>query len=141
MKVIIAGSREIKDFKLVKEAIKNSGFDITTVVSGAAKGVDTLGESWAKENNIPIVRFPAKWKEIHVQGAIIKEGPYGKYNSLAGHWRNEEMAKYAEALIAVQLEDTSGTQNMINQAKKYNLKIFVYPEKSEKNQENEKHYF
>lgn len=141
IKVIIAGSRSIKDYKLVKEAIKKSGFEISCVVSGTAQGVDKFGEAWAQENNIPIVKFPAKWKEIHVQGAKIKDGAYGQYNALAGLWRNEEMAKYAEALIAVMNEDTSGTKHMIEQAEKYGLKVFVYPERSEKSEKSEKIMF
>ena len=47
MKVIIAGSRGVEDYALVEEAVKQSGFDITEVVSGTARGVDLLGEHWA----------------------------------------------------------------------------------------------
>ena len=43
MKVIIAGSRNFTDYKVLQDAIKNSGFKITEVVSGGAKGVDSLG--------------------------------------------------------------------------------------------------
>ena len=47
MKVIIAGSRDITDYSLVCRAISESKFDITEVISGTARGVDTLGEKWA----------------------------------------------------------------------------------------------
>ncbi len=50
MKVIIAGSRNITDYSLVKTAIQESAFEIDCVVSGMAKGVDSLGESWAEKN-------------------------------------------------------------------------------------------
>ena len=40
MKTIIAGSRDIVDYKIVEKTIINSGFNITTVISGTARGVD-----------------------------------------------------------------------------------------------------
>lgn len=52
MKTIIAGSRTINDYLLVKKligrAIKYYRVDITEVVSGGAIGVDKLGEKWLK---------------------------------------------------------------------------------------------
>ena len=51
MKVLIAGSRSIVEPDVVREAIAASGFDITTVLSGGAKGVDRLGEEWATEHS------------------------------------------------------------------------------------------
>ena len=86
MKTIIAGSRGITDIKLVGKAVKESGFAITEVVSGTARGVDQLGEQWARNNHVPIRRFPAKWDT------------FGKS---AGYRRNEEMADYADSLIAL----------------------------------------
>lgn len=87
MKVIIAGSRGITDMLLLETAIARSGFTITEVVSGKAQGVDTLGELWANNNNIPVSAFAAKWKI------------YGKKR--AGKVRNLEMSEYGQALIAV----------------------------------------
>lgn len=111
MITIIAGCRGITDYPLVTEAVKISGFDITEVVSGGAMGVDALGERWADENEIPIRRFPAYWKE------------YGK---MAGPMRNKEMAKYAEALIAVWDGKSRGTSNMIDEGRKERLKIYIH---------------
>ena len=57
MKTIIAGSRDLTDYNLVKLAVEESGFEIAEVVSGGARGVDRLGERWAKEHGVPIKRF------------------------------------------------------------------------------------
>ncbi len=111
MKTIIAGSRSIHDRKIVEEAIKASGFTITEVVSGGARGVDAVGECWARDNNIPLKRFLAKW---HVQG------------KRAGPIRNGEMAEYAEALIAIWDGESRGTQDMIVKAKCKGLQVYVY---------------
>lgn len=110
MKVIIAGSRNITNPDFVERAIQQSGFSITEVVSGRARGVDTLGERWARLNKIPIKFFPADWK-THFKAA----GPI----------RNQEMADYADGLIAIWHNNSSGTKDMINKAKAKGLKVFI----------------
>ena len=111
MKVIIAGSRGITDYDTVWRAIKDSGFEITEVVSGGANGVDKLGEKYAVRNDIPIKVFLADWEKKKAAAGII---------------RNAEMAKYADALIAVWDGVSHGTKNMIETAKKKGLKVFVW---------------
>lgn len=113
MKVIIAGSRSILDYKTVTQAIDASGFEdeIEQVVSGKAEGVDRLGQLWAFDNNIEVVSFPAYWKQ------------YGKS---AGIRRNIEMGNYADALIAVWDGQSRGTKHMIDYATKKGLQVFVY---------------
>ena len=98
MKVIIAGSRTITDYNVVFSAIRNSGYKITEVVSGGAKGVDRLGERYAHENGIPVKRFLPDWREL------------GK---AAGPVRNADMAEYADALIAIWDGKSAGTRHMI----------------------------
>lgn len=110
-KVIIAGSRNIDSVDVVAEAIEKSGFYIDEVVSGTARGVDRLGESFANHYEIPIKRFPADWE---------------KYGKQAGFIRNLKMAKYATHLIAVWDGTSNGTNHMITVAEKNNLIIFVY---------------
>ena len=109
MRTIIAGSRTIKKFSLVEHAIIDSGFDISEVVSGEARGVDTIGEAWAAKNAIPIKCFPADWQ---------------RFGKAAGPKRNEAMAAYADALIAVWDGKSRGTASMITLAKNYKLRIY-----------------
>lgn len=111
MKVIIAGSRGIEDFTTISKAISNSGFIITEVVSGTARGVDKLGEKWAEKNRVPVKRFPADWN---------------KHGKSAGYKRNKQMAEYADALIAVWDGESRGTGHMINLAREAGLSVYVY---------------
>ena len=111
MKVIIAGSRDFDDYELLRKYCDfylQSQTDIE-IVSGTAKGADQLGEKYATEKGYQIKRFPADWSK-------------GKS---AGYIRNEEMAKYADALIAFWNGMSKGTEHMINLANKYNLKIRI----------------
>jgi hypothetical protein len=111
VKTIIAGSRDINSMILVERAIANSGFNITEVVCGGAKGVDSLGAKWGSDRGIPIMYFHPEWDT------------HGKS---AGYKRNVKMGAYADALIAVWNGVSKGTKHMIDIAKHNGLKVFVY---------------
>ena len=110
MKIIIAGSRDITDYDLVKSIIIESNFNITEVVSGCCRGVDTLGERFAIENNILIKNFKPNWKS------------FGLY---AGILRNKKMSEYADGLIAISKSPISkGTLSMVKCAREHDLKVY-----------------
>ncbi len=102
MKVIIAGSRTITDYSEVEQAVRRSGFAITEVVCGMARGVDRLGEAWAYNHGVPLKPFHAMWR--------TKDG---EYDRSAGMQRNERMADYADALIAIWDGESPGTKHMM----------------------------
>lgn len=110
MKVIIAGSRSINDYNLLVETIKESKFDITTVISGAATGVDYLGERYAQENNLPVKQYVPKWKELGEHAEEV---------------RNCDMTEEADACIIIWDGTSSGTKLLIIQATKRNIPVFV----------------
>jgi hypothetical protein len=116
MRTIIAGSRGVADFDLLKETISKIDWKITTVLSGTARGVDQLGEQYARDNKIPLERYPAKWN---------------LYGKAAGFRRNQQMAIHADALIALWDGESRGTKHMIDIAKEHNLKIYVLNTKKE----------
>jgi hypothetical protein len=114
MRVIIAGSRDIPfDHAIfwIGKAIEESGFMPTEVLSGTARGVDYAGEVWAHRRSIPVRRFPPDFKG------------YGKV--LAGRARNLKMAESADGLIAIWNGVSTGTEHMIETAKRCKLKVFV----------------
>lgn len=113
MKVIIAGSRSVLLFEEVVKAVEQSGMKelITEIISGGARGADTLGELWAKQNNIPVKRFTPDWRT------------YGKP---AGIIRNRQMGNYADGLIAMWDGTSRGTSHMIQYANDKGLEVFVY---------------
>jgi|SRR5581483_407285 len=120
MKVIIAGSRDIEDWAVVADAIRKSGFEFTEVVSGGARGVDHVGEALARLHHMPVKVFPADWK---------------KFGRAAGPYRNTEMAKYADALVAVWDGKSPGTRHMINQMKSLNKPVYVHIHERNENEE------
>ena len=117
MRVIIAGSRSIEDVRLVEAAIRQSGFHITQVISGTARGVDRLGEVWARARGIPVARFPADWAQ---------------YGRRAGILRNLQMLDYAArapeggAIVAVWDGVSRGTRHTIEAARTQHLQVHVH---------------
>lgn len=111
MRVIIAGSRGITEYGIVALAVALSGFEVTEVVSGCARGVDLLGERWAALNGVPVAMFPADWNQL------------GKS---AGHIRNLAMANYADALVAVWDGHSAGTKSMIKIAERDSRLVYVH---------------
>lgn len=121
IRIIVAGSRDFDDYSLLKLTLKEyiNGLDIAdlsqvVIISGAARGADTLGEYFAYDYQIAVRKFPAKWDEI------------GK---CAGWVRNAEMAKYAAekhgVLFAFWDGKSRGTKNMIDLANRYSLEVHV----------------
>ena len=111
MKTIIAGSRDITNYAIVEEAVRASGISVSTVVSGKQRGVDTLGERWAKAHGVEVAPYPAEWKA---------------HGRAAGPIRNRQMADNADALIAVWDGFSPGTKDMIDVAKRRGLTVYVH---------------
>ncbi len=116
MKVIIAGSRNIRNMQLLNEAFAEhcSSYicnNLTEIVSGGAVGVDRLGELFGECNKIPITRFIPDWD---TQGRK------------AGILRNIRMAEYADALIALWDGHSKGTANMIQEMQKRSKPVYVF---------------
>ena len=126
-KVIIAGSRKFNDYEFLKQKCdfllkEKSKTHQIVIIEGEASGADLLGKRYAKEKGYEVDENPAKWQDFS-EPCVVKTNKRGeKYNALAGHKRNEVMAKKADALIAFNL-NTPGTNNMIKLAKKHGLLI------------------
>ena len=114
-KVIIAGSRGFSNYKLLKETCdkylreKKKTHNVI-VVSGHARGADTLGEKYASDEDLDLEIYPADWK---------------KYGKSAGFMRNEQMADIADAVIAFWNGESHGTKHMIDIAEEKGLNVKV----------------
>lgn len=111
MRVVVCGSRTVTSFQLVEQAIESFNLSITELVSGGARGVDTLAENWAIKNGINVKRFPANWNQ---------------YGLSAGPIRNRQMADYCDCVIAVWDGESKGTKNMIDYTKQIGKPVYIH---------------
>lgn len=118
-RVIVAGGRGFSDFKtlckLLDKLLANKieqGYHIV-IVSGGAKGADSLGEDYADLRGLEKDVMKANWKDITTPPVSIGENQYGKYNKLAGMVRNHSMGDCSDALVLFWDGLSSGSQDML----------------------------
>lgn len=129
MKVVLCifGSRTITNIAVAQSAIEQglealglTMADIDLVIDGAEPGgMDTQGHRWAKRNSLETQRYPADWKNLDAPGAVVRCGPHGPYNVVAGYWRNQTMADEGTHFIGVRDKGRSrGTDDMAKRVEK-----------------------
>lgn len=123
-RVIVCGSRTIKDkeFVFAKLDILTKNLTNPIIITGAAEGVDKLAEDWAFSRGLHNHRFHAEWD---------------KHGKAAGPMRNRDMAIHAAErdpayCIAIWDGKSAGTENMIDTARKFKLKLRVIEYKKRK---------
>ena len=102
-KLIIAGGRDFSDYDLLSKVVHDLACGeyadkALSIVSGMARGADTLGYLFAVKHNVVVYQFPADWN---------------KYGKSAGYMRNREMGLFADGLLAAWDQTSKGTQHMI----------------------------
>ncbi len=117
-RLIVCGGKDFRDYEFLSEKLDDliSRYEYVELVSGHAKGADTLAEIYANNNMIPIKVFPASWE---------------LYGKAAGPIRNREMLTYAReaypAVAAFWDGKSRGTGNMLKQAKAAGVECHVFP--------------
>ena len=114
--VAVVGSRYFSNKKymyeklneLVLEGVINGN---TIIISGGAKGADTLAQEWANEMDKPFILFPAEWE---------------KYGKRAGPIRNSQIVDQSNTVIAFPSKTSIGTWDTINKARKKNKHVRIY---------------
>ena len=122
LRVIVAGTRIFTDQQLLYSTLDSILADYSEdkykiiIISGCAKGADSIAIQYAKDHDHEIKKFPAEWDKL------------GKS---AGVRRNLQMAQYASdvhhqgLLVAFWNGESPGTKNMIEVAKRYNLPVQI----------------
>lgn len=106
LKLIIAGGRDFNDYERLSRVVTELatlpdmyGPYAVSIVSGMARGADTLGYRFAVENNIKVYGYSADWD---------------KHGKSAGFVRNKEMGDFSDVLLAFWDSQSRGTKHMID---------------------------
>lgn len=113
MRLAIIGSRDFADYPLLCRTISSHWPDsyghgerfpgVSEVVSGGAKGADTLGARWATENHVKLTVFKPDWE---------------KHGKAAGFIRNEDIVAASDFVLAFWDGVSKGTANSLAIAKR-----------------------
>lgn len=114
-RVVVAGSRTIIDRPTIHRHLETilcqkMKTHAVTIISGCAKGPDTIGAEWALAKNLPVEYVRANWE---------------KFGKQAGMLRNQIMNNGCDAVIAFHDGKSSGTANMIQIAQQSKRMIRV----------------
>lgn len=104
-RVAIIGSRDFYNFDFLEEKVKElmpKNHNDFIIVSGGARGTDTLAEQFAEKYGYPKEIHKAKW---HLHGKC------------AGYLRNHEIVRNADMVIAFWNGISKGTKHTINIAR------------------------
>lgn len=116
-RLLIAGSRGFTDYAhlcgVTEDAIADWGLKSPVIVSGGARGADSLGERFAKDYDLELAVFKAKWNEL---------------GRSAGIERNIEMAWYSTHVLVFWDGSSPGSRHMMGVARDARLrtKMSVY---------------
>lgn len=111
MKIAIIGSRECGNINLEQELIKR--FDIVTndtIISGGARGIDTLAAQFARKHGIKLLEF---------------RPDYATYGLGATFVRNRMIVDVADVVIAFWNGTSRGTKYTIEYAKKKYVPVVI----------------
>ena len=113
MKIGIIGSRTFTDYEKLKNTM--SFFDLrlyetVTIVSGGAKGADTLAEQYAKDYGYLTEVYPADWDT------------YGKR---AGYLRNITIVENSDVIVAYWDGKSKGTCHSLKLARDMKKPSFI----------------
>lgn len=110
--VIIAGGRDFANYELLQNKCDQFFREKrpTAIISGLARGADTLGARYARERGVPVLEFPADWVRLGKRAGMV---------------RNLQMLDSADAVVAFWDGQSRGTAHMINETKKRGLPLRV----------------
>jgi len=104
MILAITGSRKYTDYEELKQVIKSLAPNATTIITGGAKGADTLAARYAKEHNLKLVEIKPDYKKYIARVAPLM--------------RNTTIVAKADKVIAFYYKTQSGgTLDTVKKAK------------------------
>ena len=127
-RILVAGSRSIKFEDKVFELLdkENLPKHDSVLISGGAKGIDTIGERWAEREGIEIDVFKAPWDILDVPHSIIKTNKFNmEYNVRAGYIRNVWMGVCCSIAIVLIRNNSKGSRHMIKYLNRLKKKVKV----------------
>lgn len=108
-RIAIVGSRDFPNLDQVREYVRSLPLD-TVIVSGGARGVDTVAEFEANRVGLQTLIFPADWS-------------LGRW---AGYARNRDIVAAADELVAFWDGYSKGTLHSVELARKRGIPVRIY---------------
>jgi len=126
IKIIIVGSRTITDYSILISALQEAMVSLREtagnlsspasnsfeIVSGGARGVDTLAKKYATECGYKFTEMKPQYKNNNDRGAPLR--------------RNIDIANYGDILIAIWDGNSKGTKHIIEYMQKIGKPVYIH---------------
>ena len=110
MNVAVIGSRTFEDYTYLSKVLDVIKHKIDHIVSGGARGADSLAYLYAENNGIKTIIYKAQWD---------------KYGKGAGYIRNKLIIDDCDVVIAFWDGKSKGTKHSIDLATKQKKKVII----------------
>lgn len=110
MKVAIVGSRSFNDYERLEQCIASISSDIEVIVSGGAKGADSLAANYAREHGIELEEYLPE---------------YSRYGRAATIVRNRQIVDASDMILAFWDGCSKGTKSTLDYARKCNKQVVI----------------
>mgnify|MGYP001574359152 FL=1 len=110
MKLGIVGSRTFNNYDFLKKCLSFHD-DISLIISGGAKGADSLAIDYAKEHRIKYIEFLPNWD---------MEGRSAGFN------RNKRIVEAVDEIIAFWDGSSKGSKHTIDLAESVGKLVYIY---------------
>lgn len=109
MRVLVCGGREYTDKAALWSVLDAIGPpEVSAIISGMARGADTLAAEWAERFGFPLQKFPADWTA---------------HGRAAGPLRNQRMIDEGQPELVVAFPGGKGTADMVLRAEKAGIPV------------------
>ena len=111
MKAIVCGGRDYSDLEHLNQTLNSclKWWKLSFIITGGAKGADSLAHLWAKQKKLTTHVMYADWD---------------KYGKAAGMIRNKAMLQQ-EPDVVIAFAGGVGTEGMITIARKAGVPVFI----------------
>jgi hypothetical protein len=120
-RIAIVGSRDYKDLDAVRRYVYSLPRDMT-IVSGGARGVDTVAVETAKERGMRTVVIPVNERGLPEDG-VERNRLFAQRAMI----RNGEIVQVSGSVVAFWDEKSPGTKNTIERAEKAGIPVIINP--------------
>ncbi len=114
MKIAIVGGRDFNDYNFLRKEvgkfIYENEISLSSIISGGAKGADTLAEKLATEMNVELIIFKPNYEKFGRGATIV---------------RNTEFIKNCDVVVAFWDGKSKGTHDSIKKAQKLDKRLSI----------------
>lgn len=116
MKLAVVGSREYTNDIFMNKVLDYIciEYGISEIVSGGARGVDSIAADYARNNHLKLTEFTVEKEQWHILGKS------------AGPMRNRKIIAYSDMMVAFWDGVSPGTKSSISFASRKGMCYYVY---------------